>query len=80
MGVVFSDEQWEQASYPVKESGLGLCRAADIADAPYMASRVGGFDDCVALDAGHVWDDGAPRSQGEGEVIGEWLGGGSTAY
>jgi hypothetical protein len=75
MGLVVNDEQWEQASYPVKESGLGLCRAADIADAAYMASRVAGFDDCVALDRRHVWDDGAPRSQGDTEVIGEWLGG-----
>jgi hypothetical protein len=75
MGIIVNDEQWEQASYPGKESGLGLCRAADIADAAYMASRAGGFDDCVALDARHVWDDGAPRSQGDAEVIGEWLGG-----
>ena len=75
MGMVVSDDQWEQASFPVKESGLGIIRASDIADAAYMASRAGGFDDCVALDARHVWDDGAPRNQDEAEVIGEWLGG-----
>ena len=28
----------------------------------------------MAPDTRHVWGDGAPRSQGDAEVIGEWLG------
>ena len=38
-----------------------------------MASRAATFDDCRALDADHVWDDGAPRGEGRIDVIGEWL-------
>ena len=59
MGLVLTDQQWEQASLPVKQSGLGLCRAADVADASYISSRHGAFDDCVGLDRHHAWDDGA---------------------
>ena len=70
-----SDEQWEQAGLKVKQSGLGLTRAGDIADVAYLASRDAAFDDCVALDRGHVWDDGSVREGGGVEVIGEWLGG-----
>ena len=33
VGLVLSDQQWEQATLPVKDSGVGLCKAADIADA-----------------------------------------------
>ena len=52
-----------------------MCRAKDIADAAYVASRNDVFEDCLALDAKHVWDDG-PLKENEGvEVIGEWLGG-----
>jgi len=73
MGFVVSDEQWEQASMRVKGSGLGLCRASDIADAAYLASRNDVFEDCLALDALHVWDSGPSRQNMGGEVIGEWL-------
>ena len=41
MGFAVSDEQWEQASFSVKESGLGLCGATDTADAAYVAPRNG---------------------------------------
>ena len=74
-GLVLDDHQWDQASLRVKQSGLGLSRASDLADIAYLASRDGSFDDCVALDGNHVWDDGAPRQSGVVEVIGEWLGG-----
>ena len=61
----------------VKQSGLGLCRAGDIADVAYLSSRAGAFDDCVALDRRHVWDDGPARDDGQGDilddVVGEWL-------
>ena len=76
-GIVVNDMQGAQASYPVKESGVGLCRADDIANTAYMASRAGGVDDYVALDARHVWDDSAPRSQGEGDDW--WVVGASSA-
>ena len=55
MGVSITDLQWDQASFGVKESGLGLCRAADIADVAYIASRNDVFDDCGGLDGQHVW-------------------------
>ena len=73
MGLNITDEQWEQASYSVKNSGLGLTRAADIADAAYLVSRYDAWDDCVALDRRHVWDDGPARQNTAGIVVGEWL-------
>ena len=75
VGLATSDEQWEQAGLKVKESGLGLSRAGDIADVAYLASRDATFDDCVALDGRHVWGDGSARGDGGVAVIGEWLGG-----
>ena len=74
VGLALSEEQWEQASFGVKGSGIGLCRAADVADAAYIASRDACFDECSLIDSNHVWDDGVLR-EGQGvEVIGEWLG------
>ena len=64
LGLPLTDEQWEQAALSVKQSGLGLCRAADIADAAYIASRNDTFDECSALDGQHVWDDGPMGSYG----------------
>ena len=61
VGLVLDETQWEQASYKTKQSGVGLCRATDVADAAYLASRGSTFEDCQALDRRHVWDDGAPR-------------------
>ena len=68
-----SEGQWEQAGFKVKQSGLGLTRAGDIADVAYLASRDATFDGCVALDRGHVWDDGTARGDEGVAVIGEWL-------
>ena len=73
-GLVLDDDQWEQASLRVKQSGLGLTRAADVADVAYLASRDTTFDDCLAMDRRHAWDDGSPGEQRQDEVIGEWLG------
>jgi len=73
VGLVTSDEQWEQAGLRVKESGLGLSRAADLADVAYLCSRDATFDDCQALDSRHVWDDGVDRTDREIELLGEWL-------
>ena len=70
MGVSISDLQWDQASFRVKESGLGLCRAADVADVAYMASRNDVFDDRKEMDWQHVWDDGPLRERPEGTVTG----------
>ena len=64
-----------------KQGGLGLSRAGDLADVAYLCSRDAAFDDCVALDGNHVWDDGAVRpGSGDGPVtvIGEWLCGSVT--
>ena len=70
-----SDEQWEQAGLPVKQSGLGLSSAGDLADVAYLSSRDGTYEDCLALDSGHVWGAGAALGGGRNVVIGEWLGG-----
>ena len=61
VGLALDDGQWEQAGLSVKQSGLGLTRAGDIADAACLASRDAAFDECVVLDGSHVWDDGATR-------------------
>ena len=73
VGLATSDEQWEQAGLRVKESGLGLSRAGDLADVAYLCSRDVTFDDCIALDRRHVWDDGEDRTDREIEFLGEWL-------
>ena len=75
VGLALGQDQWGQAGLRVKQSGLGLSRAGDIADVAYLCSRDAAYDDCLTLDAGHVWDDGARRAHGGTEVIGEWLGG-----
>ena len=69
LGLVLDDAQWEQASLPTRSSGLGLCRASDVADIAYIASRHTTFADCRALDASHVWDDGTVRGDGTPDVI-----------
>ena len=52
---------------------MGLCRADDIADVAYIASRNDVIDDC-RLDGQHVWDDGPLRERPDGSaVIGECL-------
>jgi hypothetical protein len=71
VGFSLSEKQWDQAALPTKLSGMGLCRAADIADAAYLASRAGAYDDCQGLDGQHVWDDGRERD-GDITVLGEW--------
>ena len=75
VGLATSDEQWEQAGLRVKEAGLGLSRAGDLADVAYLCSRDNTFEDCQALDGRHVWDDGVDRTDREIEFLGEWLGG-----
>ena len=75
MGLAVDEEQWEQAGLRVKQSGLGLSRASDLADVAYLASRDATYEDCLALDGRHVWDDGSPNENRPVEVIGEWLGG-----
>ena len=72
-GLFLSDSQWDQASLPVQKSGLGLYRAADIADAACISSGWAAYDDCVSLDPHHVWDDGPARAGDNGDVLGEWL-------
>ena len=39
VGFCVSNKQWDQATLPVKSSGMGLCSASEIADAAYIASR-----------------------------------------
>ena len=73
VGLANSEKQREQAGFKVNQSGVGLTRAGDIADVAYLASRDATFDDCVALDRGHVWDDGTVRGDEGVAVIGEWL-------
>ena len=46
LGLVLDDAQWEQAALPTRSSGLGLCRASDVADITYIASRHTAFADC----------------------------------
>jgi len=75
VGLATSDAQWEQAGLRVKESGLGLSRAGDLADVAYLCSRDVTFEDCQALDCNHVWDDGVDRTDREIEFLGEWLSG-----
>ena len=79
VGGGLEDAQWEQATLGVRQGGLGVRRISDIADAAYIASRAATFEDCRAMDAQHVWDDGRPR-EGEEEVIGEWLAGALGRY
>ena len=79
VGCSLSEAQWDQAALGIKFGGFGLCRAGDVASAAYIASRARTLEDCVSIDAKHVWDDGKPR-EGQEEVIGEWLGGTNHDY
>eukprot|EP00973_Karenia_brevis_P026623 3673487-Karenia_brevis.AAC.1 len=58
VGLVLSDEQWAQSTLGIKSSGMGICSAARIADAAYLASRAQAYEHCVTLDGTHRWDDG----------------------
>ena len=69
VGLALGPGQWEQAGLRVKQAGLGLSRAGDLADVAYLCSRDATFDDCLTLDRGHVWDDGALRADGGTEVM-----------
>ena len=79
VGFSLSEAQWDQAGLGAKMSGMGLCRAMEIADAAYIASRVGAYDDCRGLDSQHVLDDGRERAGGI-TVLGEWLGESQLRY
>lgn len=79
VGFRVSDRQWDQAALGTKSSGIGLCRAADIADAAYLASRAGAYEECRGLDGRHVWDNGRKR-EGDIMVLGEWLAGATRRY
>ena len=81
LGVNLSEGQWEQATLGVKQGGMGFCKAADIADAAYLASRAGTYDDCKGLDDKHVWDDGRHAGDADNfEVLGEWLVGATRRF
>ena len=80
VGLRLNDVQWDQATLGVKVGGLGISTAASLGDAPYIASRGQTFDDCKAIDGGHVWDDGAIRFAEDESVIGEWLFGAIMRY
>ena len=60
-GLRLSEEQWMQAGLSVKNGGIGVGAAGDIADAAYIAPRAQTYEDCKELDRRHTWDDGAIR-------------------
>ena len=71
VGFSMSETQWDQASLGVKQCGIGLCRASDIADAAYSASRAEAFEDYKSLDRLHVRDD-CGREVGD-IISGMWM-------
>jgi len=53
IGLSLADNQWAQATLPVKEGGLGLQEAGVVADSAYVASRWMTSDGCKELDSEH---------------------------
>eukprot|EP00973_Karenia_brevis_P012690 1721233-Karenia_brevis.AAC.1 len=47
VGLILSDEQWEQCTLCIVSSGMGICSASRIADAAYLASRAQAYEHCV---------------------------------
>jgi hypothetical protein len=61
VGFRVNESQWDQAALGVKVGGMGITRGNDIADAAYLASRAATHEDCIRMDAQHVWDNGQAR-------------------
>jgi hypothetical protein len=73
VGFRVSESQWDQAALGVKLGGMGMTRGNDVADAAYLASRAATHEDCIKMDAHHVWDNGQDRGGDDVEVLGEWV-------
>ena len=56
VGLVLNDNQWAQATLPVKAGGLGFQEAGGLADAAYVASRSMTAEACKAMDNDYAWD------------------------
>ena len=66
VGFRFDVTQWEQAALGVKLGGRGIRRGNDIADAAYLPSWTATHEDCIRMDAKHVWDNGHVRQSDHG--------------
>ena len=54
VGLGLTDEQWGQATLPISKGGVGMREGVGVADAAYVASRVGTREVCRALDGEYV--------------------------
>ena len=64
----------------MKFGGTGITRRKGIADAAYLASRAATHEDCINMDAQHVWDNGPARGGENVDVLGEWVHNASHRY
>ena len=56
VGLTLKDNQWVQATLPIKGGGMGLQGASEVADAAYVASRGMTAEACKNMDPEHLWD------------------------
>ncbi|CAE8614264.1 unnamed protein product [Polarella glacialis] len=61
-GLPLTQQQWTQATFGVKDGGLGLRAAASVADAAYLGSRAATHDACKAIRPAHRWDSNGDES------------------
>ena len=59
-GLPLGDVELTQASFAVKQGGLGLRSSMDIAAAAYLGSRSATHECCAELRCGHRWDSSFP--------------------
>jgi ribosomal protein S9 len=55
-GLPLTQQQWVQATFRVKEGGLGLRSSASLADAAYLGSRTATHEACQAVRSAHSWN------------------------
>ena len=69
LGLTLQENQWAQATLPVRDGGLGLQEAREVADAAYVSSRYMTLDGCKQLDPEHRWD-GEDGMSAVGQALG----------
>lgn len=61
-GLPLTQQQWIQATFRVKDGGLGLSPTESVADAAYLGSRAATHQACQAVRPAHSWDAAGPGS------------------
>ena len=55
-GLALEDHQWEQATFRIKDGGIGLRSAVAASDAAYLGSRSDAHELCASIRSNWAWD------------------------